>query len=74
MYIYRKFASKHLTNLLSSLGFSCTYYEAARLEASFILGASEKEMKTGCAFGLFIFDNADFNVNILDGLGTFHAM
>lgn len=33
-----------------------------------------KSQMEGGAFGQFIFDNADFNVNTLDGLGTFHVM
>lgn len=44
---YKKIVSKQLLDLLSMLGFSSTYYEAARLEASFILGAPENKITNG---------------------------
>ncbi|GBM54505.1 hypothetical protein AVEN_228118-1, partial [Araneus ventricosus] len=73
VYLYRHFGSKHLINFLSSLGFSCTYTDASVLELSTILQPRKPTTQKN-AFLQFIFDNADFNVNTLDGLGTFHAM
>ncbi|KAG8194132.1 hypothetical protein JTE90_000970 [Oedothorax gibbosus] len=69
---YEKFGSRLLVNVLSSLGFSSSYDEVSRFELTAVLhpGASLKKK----AFCQFIFDNADFNVNTLNGEGTFHAM
>ena len=73
-YMYRKFGSKHLVNLLSALGFAAAYNEAALLESSAILRQNNSVIIEKDAFLQFAFDNADFNVNTIDGLGTFHAM
>ena len=51
MYVHRKYESKELIDILSSLGFACNYSEVRRLNTAFING-----------FTQFIFDNADFNV------------
>lgn len=73
VYLYRRFGSKHLIDLLSAFGFSSSYTDASLLELSTIL-QSEKPIIEKGTFCQFVFDNADFNVNTLDGLGTFHAM
>ncbi|CAG9814961.1 unnamed protein product [Phaedon cochleariae] len=74
-YVYKKFGSRHLLNLLATLGFSAPYTEATRLEGSYVLQAERTEIDESVnPFSQFIFDNADFNVNTLDGHGTFHAM
>lgn len=60
---------------LSTLGFSSTYEEASRLEGSYVLQSKKAVVdKSVHSFSQFIFDNADFSVNTLDGKGTFHAM
>lgn len=75
VFVYKKFGSKHLLHLLSSMGFSSSYEEANRLEGSYVLQAeSVKIVESAEPFSQFIFDNADFNVNTLDGHDTFHAM
>lgn len=76
VFIYKKFGSKHLLHLLSSMGFSASYEEANRLEGSYVLQARQgaKIVESAVPFSQFIFDNADFNVNTLDGHHTFHAM
>lgn len=71
-FLYKKFGSKQLINILSSLGFSSSYSESVLFEISAI-------MRPGItiepdAFSQFVFDNADFNTSTLDGLNTFHAM
>lgn len=70
--LYRRFASKHLINVLASLGFCSSYYEAQVLEMSCI--ANAKPVFKGGSFNQFVFDNADFNVCTIDGLNTFHSM
>lgn len=73
-YLYRKFGSKHLINLCSAMGFSCSYSEAVRIESSAIVcGESLPPLGEG-SFMQFTFDNADVNVNTLDGENTFHEM
>lgn len=74
-YCYKKFGSKLLLNLLATLGFSASYDEASRLEGSYVMEAKETVVDVSVnPFSQFIFDNADFNVNTLDGHATFHAM
>lgn len=70
--LYRKYASKHLIDLLASLGFCASYHEAQKLEISAIYSA-KPGFKMG-AFNQFVFDNVDFNVCTIDGLNTLHAM
>lgn len=75
IYCYKKFGSKLLLNLLATLGFSASYDEASRLEGSYVMQAKEVVVDGSVnPFNQFIFDNADFNVNTLDGHSTFHAM
>lgn len=74
-YCYKKFGSRLLINLLSTLGFSASYDEALRLEGSYVMQAKEAVVDVSVnPFSQFIFDNADFNVNTLDGHATFHAL
>jgi hypothetical protein len=63
---------RQLINVLSALGFSSTYNETALFELSTIMCPDSEIERSG--FCQFVFDNADFNINTLDGLGTFHAM
>lgn len=72
-YLYRKFGSRHSINILSAVGFAASYNEASLLEVSSILRSQKPTVKED-AFCQFVFDNADFNVNTIDGSGTFHAM
>lgn len=72
VFLHRKFESKNKINILSSLGFRSTYYEALLFEASFISHLQPDILPD--SFTQFVFDNADFNVNILDGLHSFHSM
>lgn len=71
IYLHRKFASKDLISILHALGFVSNYksvmlYENAAAEVSVNISSP--------SFIQFAFDNADFNIRTLDGLGTFHAM
>lgn len=63
------------TSTLSSLGFSASYEEASRLEGSYVLQAIRAKIKESAdQFTQFTLDNADFNVNTLDGKNTFHVV
>lgn len=72
VFLHGKFESKNIINILSSLGFCSTYYEALLFEASSISHPQPDILPD--SFTQFVFDNADFNVNTLDGLHTFHSM
>lgn len=72
LFLYRKYGSKHLIDVLASLGFCASYYEAQKLEISAIYYA-KPDFETR-AFNQFVFDNVDFNVCTIDGLNTLHAM
>lgn len=72
-YLYHKFGSRHVIDMLASLGFSASYSSTTVLESSAIMRPDKLELE-GNAFIQFSFDNADFNINTVDGLGTFHAM
>lgn len=71
-FIYKKFRSRKLLEVLCSLGFCASYEEVGLFEASSIMGPGPTIQPN--AFSQFVFDNADFNTNTLDGLRTFHAM
>lgn len=69
---HRKFGSKELIDICHALGFSCSYTEARTYEISAAL-QGKIEIDEG-AFVQFVHDNADWNVETLDGKGTFHSM
>lgn len=59
--------------LLSTLRLSLDYGDIFLLETSAILRPDKVALQEH-SFLQFMFDNADFNVNMLDGLSTFHIM
>lgn len=71
-FLYRKFASKHLIDILSAFGFCSSYNEVLLFESCCIENHSPKIGVYG--FSQFVFDNSDFNVNTIDGHNTFHVM
>lgn len=71
-FLYKKYGSRKLIDVLSSLGFCSSYTEAVRLEVSAIL--SQPLEVNGQSFAQLVYDNADFNVQTLDGYNTFHMM
>ena len=72
LYIHRKYASRELIDILSSISFADDYREVQRFENSLIsVGELSYDLN---GFTQFVFDNADFNVAILTGHNTFHAM
>lgn len=61
-----------MISIFNSLGNSCSYNEVRRYEASVTM---QKELKIDIdAFVQFVYDNADFNVDTLDGKFTFHNL
>ncbi len=72
VYIHRKYASKELIDMLSSMNFCVTYREVQRYEYALISKDAPTYNLEG--FVQFMFDNADFNVNTIDGHNTFHSM
>lgn len=71
-YLYKKFGSKSLINILSAMGFSAPYREVTIFENSCIHRPESEILEN--SFSQFVFDNADININTLDGRGTFLAM
>lgn len=71
-YIYQSIGSKVLIDLLSSMGLCASYHDIKVLETSLIM-APKSTLKQG-TFVQYAFDNCDFNVNTIDGNGTFHNM
>lgn len=70
--LYRKFGSKRLIDICHNLSFYSPYKEAQLYEA-FAALQSETLINPGTC-DQFVCDNADFNVDTLDGKGTFHYM
>lgn len=72
VYIHRKYASRELIDILSSLDFADDYREVRRFENSLMTTGEPSYNLSG--FTQFVLDNADFNVATLTGHNTFHAM
>lgn len=71
VYIHRKFGSKLLLDVLSKVGLCAPYSEALRYQASSLAITTCVPEESFCQY---VFDNADFNVNTIDGRNTFHQM
>ena len=63
LYIHRKYASRELIDILSSIGFADDYREVQRFESSLTSSCESSYGLNG--FTQFVFDNADFNVATL---------
>lgn len=70
--LHRKFGSKKVIDICNALGFCGSYKEAKFYESSATF-ESPARLKEG-TFVQFVHDKADFNVNTLDGKGTFHYL
>lgn len=71
-FIYKKTGSRKVLEVLNSMGFCCTYKESVRFEISSAMQVPKEKNQEG--FSQFIFDNADFNTQTIDGHNTFHVM
>lgn len=72
VHLHRRYGSRHLIDLLSTLGFCESYSEALNFETSAVLN-TKMDLKSD-GFFQFVFDNADFNTRSLDGYNTFHSL
>lgn len=66
-----RYGSKHLIELLSSLGYCTSYSEATKFQLSSVLHPDTNEASK---FSQWVADNADVNICTIDGLSTFHSM
>lgn len=75
VFFHRRFGSKRISDILSSLGFSNTYHEAMLYEAAIVKHPQPNILlpETG-AFIQYSADNADINVYTVDGHNTVHIM
>ncbi|KAL7307866.1 hypothetical protein TKK_0000186 [Trichogramma kaykai] len=70
--LHRKYGSRELIDMCHAMGFCCSYDEVRTYETSAAMqGQIEVKDK---AFIQFVHDNADWNVETLDGKGTFHSL
>lgn len=72
VHLSQKYGSKHLLNVLSTLGLCASYDEAALFQVSGV-HHPDREPQTE-SFTQFVFDNADVNICNIDGFNTFHSM
>ncbi len=72
VYMHRKYASRELIDILSSMSFADDYKEVQRFEHA-LVSAGEPSYHLG-SFTQFVLDNADFNVATVTGHNTFHSM
>lgn len=72
IYLHRKFESRYLINILSSLGLCSTYHDIIKFETSSFIYPPTRVLEN--SFSQFVFDNADFNSCTIDGLHTTHIM
>ncbi|CAG9762758.1 unnamed protein product [Ceutorhynchus assimilis] len=71
--IHRKYGSRDLLEIVSATGFCCTYNEVQHYEISCLTQRNE-DIVPSESLTQFVFDNADLNIDTLDGTNTFHAM
>lgn len=70
--LHRKFGSKRIVDIFSRLGMCSSYKEATHYQDCLLL-SPPTPLNSGC-FVQFAFDNADFNINTIDGKNTLHSM
>jgi len=79
VFLHRHYGSRQLVDLLSNLGFSCTYNKVLRYE-NCVIAHETAERTHGELSGAsgdyikFAFDNADVNVWTVTGHGAFHSV
>ncbi len=74
VYIHRHIGSRHVIDILHSLGFSASYGEVQKFLLSATTADLPSESEMFGSFLQFVFDNADYNVRTIDGYNTFHNM
>lgn len=75
IFFHRRFGSKRILDILSSLGFSNAYNDALIYEAAAISHTQPNILPPGSgSFVQYSADNADININTIDGHNTMHIM
>ncbi|CAH0555189.1 unnamed protein product [Brassicogethes aeneus] len=75
VFLHRRYGSKRLLDVLSSLGFAATYCNTVQYEISTIYHPQPHILSSESgALVQFVGDNADININTLDGNNTLHVM
>lgn len=75
IFFHRRFGSKCILDILSSLGFSNSYNDALLYEAAAISHPQSNILSPGSgSFVQYSADNADININTIDGHNTMHIM
>lgn len=75
IFMHRKYGSKGILDILSSLGFYASYTETVNYEAAIAcnpqphISSSDTEI-----FVQYVGDNADINMHTIDGRDTLHVM
>lgn len=70
--MHRHFGTKRVNDIYSNFGFCATYTDVYVFESSSLLYLQPKVNRN--SFSQFVFDNADFNINTIDGYNTFYTM
>lgn len=74
VFLHRRFGSRRLIDILSSLGFCASYNDCTKYEFSAVHHPPPRILSESCALVQYVGDNADINVNTLDGHNTLHIM
>lgn len=72
VHLHRRVGSRHLIDLLNSVG-ACSSYNEALVYQKCAMTSIQPTVDDS-AFIQFVFDNADVNMRTLDGFGTFHSL
>lgn len=70
--LHRKYGSRGLIDISSSLGFCAPYREVLNYETSITVNSSTEVGSQ--SYIQFVYDNADYNVATLDSHKTFHSV
>lgn len=70
--LHRKFGSRRIIDIFYNLGLCSLYSEVLLCEDSLLVHGQPRI--TSGVFAQWVFDNADYNVNTINGKNTFHSM
>ena len=75
VFFHRRYGSKRLLDILSSLGFAASYSNTVQYEVSAVYHPQPRILSSESgALVQYVGDNADINVQTLDGNNTLHVM
>ena len=72
VHLCQKNGSKHLLNVLSTMGLCASCAEAALFQVSALQHPAREPQTYSCT--QFVLDKADVNIYTIDGFNTFHSM